>query len=282
MEDKNLLLQIESKKNNFTKTEKKIAEYILSDYSKVVYMSITELSDTLKVSEGTIVRFCQKMGFSGFHPFKISLAVTQRTITDTDDLFAVNNGDMRALKNYVAKRNIEIIENTNQFISETELAMCVDDIKKADRILISGMGASGNTAGDFFYKLIRLGLNCQRTIDAHMQAMLASQLHKGNVLIAISQSGSTLEIVDIAQQAKIQGAKVIAITGYERSPLTKFSDRVLLTPTKETPFESGAIRAKIAQLFVIELLFSALYMEMKDTGLKNIKRTADSVAKWIY
>lgn len=282
MEDKNLLLQIESKKNNFTKTEKKIAEYILTDYSKVVYMSITELSDTLKVSEGTIVRFCQKMGFSGFHPFKISLAVTQRTITDTDDLFTVNNGDMRALKNYVARRNIEIIESTNQFISETELAMCVDDIKKADRILISGMGASGNTAGDFFYKLIRLGLNCQRAVDAHMQAMLASQLQKGDVLIAISQSGSTLETVDIAQQAKAQGAKVISITGYERSPLTKFSDRVLLTPTKETPFESGAIRAKIAQLFVIELLFSALYMEIKDIGLKNIKLTADSVAKWIY
>ncbi len=282
MEDKNLLLQIESKKNNFTKTEKKIAEYILQQYTSVVYMSITELSDKLKVSEGTIVRFCQKMGFSGFHPFKISLAVTQRTITDTDDLFNVNNGDMRALKNYVARRNIEIIESTNQFISETELALCVDDIKKANKILISGLGASGNTAGDFFYKLIRLGLNCQRTIDAHMQAMLASQLTEKDVLIAISQSGSTLEIVDIAQQAKGKGAKVVSITGYERSPLTKFSDRVLLTPTKETPFESGAIRAKIAQLFVIELLFSALYMEMKDSGLKNIKQTADSVAKWIY
>ena len=141
MEERNLLLQVESKRNTFTKTEKKIAEYILSDYSSVVYMSITELSDTLKVSEGTIVRFCQKMGFSGFHPFKISLAVTQRTMNDSDDLFTVNKGDMRALKNYVARRNIEIIESTNQFISETELAMCVDDIKTAGKILISGMGA---------------------------------------------------------------------------------------------------------------------------------------------
>jgi DNA-binding MurR/RpiR family transcriptional regulator len=245
-------------------------------------MSITELSDKLKVSEGTIVRFCQKLGFSGFHPFKISLAITQKGINEENDFFDIAEQDMKGLKNHVAKRNTEIIESTKQFISETELALCTKLIKDAHQILISGMGASGNTAGDCFYKLLRLGLNCKRDMDAHIQAMLASQLTDKDVLIAISQSGSTLETVDIAELARKQGAKVISITGYERSPLTKFSNHILLTPTKETPFESGAISAKIAQLFVIDLLFSSLYLEMKNTGLINVQKTADSVSKWIY
>jgi len=282
LNDRNILLKIESKKHTFTKTENKIAQYVLSEYDKVVYMSITELSDKLKVSEGSIVRFCQKLGFSGFHPFKINLAVTQRDIKETDDLLDLKKGDMAGLKNFVSKRNIAIIENTKQFISERELSLCVELLKGANQIMISGMGASDNTAGDCFYKLLRLGLNCKKATDAHIQAMLASQLTEGDVLIAISQSGSTLETVDIAQNAKRHGASVISITGYERSPLTKFSDHVLLTPTKESPFESGAIRAKIAQLFVIELLFSALYIEFEETGMKSIKNTADSVAKWIY
>lgn len=282
MNNMNVLLKIESKKFDFTKTEKKIAEYVLKEYNKVVYMSITELSDTLHISEGSIVRFCQKLGFTGFHPFKINLAVTQSNSQKTDDLFELKKGDMKSLKDFVARRNMEMIENTKQFISEEELEVCVALIRQANQILLCGMGASGNTANDFFYKLVRLGLNCKRATDAHMQAMLSSELKKGDLLIAISQSGSTLETVDIAQNAKKQKAKVISLTGYERSPLTKFSDHVLLTPTKETPFESGAIRSKIAHLFVIELLFSALYLELKDEGLTNIRKTANAVAKWIY
>ncbi len=282
MDETNVLLKIESKKHDFTKTEKTLAKYILKEYSRIVYMSITELADKLKVSEGTIVRFCQKLGFTGFHPFKINLAVTQRSIEESGELFDIEKGDMKTLKHFVAKRNTEMIENTKAFISEESLSTSLSLLKNAKQILVAGLGASGNTAGDCYYKFLRLGLNCKRTVDAHLQAMLASQLTQEDVLVAISQSGSTLEIVDIADNAKKAGAKVISITGYERSPLVKFSDVVLLTPTKETPFESGAIRSKIAQLFVIELLFSALYIDMKKEGITNIKKTADAVAKWIY
>ncbi len=67
----NVLLTIETLKDSFTKTEKKIATFVVKNPQKVVYMSLTEVSDILKVSEGSIVRFCQKLGYTGFHPLRL-------------------------------------------------------------------------------------------------------------------------------------------------------------------------------------------------------------------
>lgn len=278
----NVLLTIETLKDSFTKTEKKIATFVVKNPQKVVYMSLTEVSDILKVSEGSIVRFCQKLGYTGFHPFKIALAVSENQESFSSSEFDFNSNDLSSLKNYVAQRHIDVIKNTSEFISEEILESCVEKILTARTMLISGVGASGNTAHDAFYKFMRIGLNCKTSHDAHIQAMIASELREGDVLLAISQSGSTLEIVDIADVARKGGATVIAITGYARSPLARFAHHVLLTPTRESPFESGALRSKIAQLYVLELLFTAVFHRMEDKGKKFIEKTADSVAKWIY
>jgi DNA-binding MurR/RpiR family transcriptional regulator len=74
VQKENVLLTVETLKDSFTKTESRIASFVLENPKKVIYMSLTELSDALKVSEGSIVRFCQKAGFSGFHTFKIPMA----------------------------------------------------------------------------------------------------------------------------------------------------------------------------------------------------------------
>lgn len=281
---KNVLILIETMRNTFTKTEIKIATYVLENPQNTIYMSLTEVSDTIKVSEGSIVRFCQKLGFTGFHPFKLSLAISEKDdyigpLKEKTNLGEVNISD---IKNYVTSKNIEVIKESTDFISEDSLENCVQRIIETHSLVLSGTGSSGNTVNDAFYKFMRIGINCKISRDIHLQAMMASQLGKKDTLLSISQSGSTLEIVDIAKIAKNSGATVIAITGYARSPLAGFADYVLLTPTRESPFESGALRAKIAQLHVLELLFTAVYMRRKKISEKNIERTASAVAKWIY
>lgn len=281
---KNALTLVETMRHTFTKTENKIAAFVLENSKKTIYMSLTEISDTIKVSEGSIVRFCQKLGFTGFHPFKLALAITEkseysRSLKPKDNLGEVS---IKEIKDYVTSNNIEVIKETAEFVSEESLENCVQRILETRTLLFSGTGVSGNTASDAFYKFMRIGINCKISSDIHLQAMMASQLGKKDTLLAISQSGSTLEIVDIAEIAKKTGAKIIAITGYARSPLASIADHVLLTPTRESPFESGALRAKIAQLNVLELLFTAVYMRTRKNSEKNIQKTAGAVAKWIY
>jgi len=280
---KNILVTIETLLTSFTKTEKKIAEFVLKNHKKVIYMSLTELSDQLSVSEGSIVRFCQKLDLKGFHPFKILLAAVTSDENNTDEIYSkMESGDLNSLKEYLARKNIEVINNTRDMIKSDSLQRCVDMILKSKNILIAGVGSSGNTSQDAFYKFMRMGFNCRTSSDPHILAMMASQLKKGDLLLAISQSGSTLEIVDISNIVKKSGAKVISITGYSRSPLEKYSDEVLLTPTREAPYESGALRSKIAQLYVLELLVTAVYNQNREFSEKNIEKTADSVKNWIY
>jgi len=281
VQKENVLLRIETLKNSFTKTETRIATFVLENPGKVIYMSLTELSDALKVSEGSIVRFCQKIGFQGFHPFKIAMAIAESPYkSDSSGISDPEN--LTELKSYVANRYVDVIRDTSEFISEETLRDCVASITSAKTILLAGVGASGNTAQDAFYKFMRIGLNFKYSSDAHLQAMMASQLSKADMLMAISQSGSTLEIVDIANIARGAGCTVMSVTGYARSPLAKVSDHVLLTPTRETPFESGAIRSKVAQLYVLELLFMAVFQKIRTSGQKSIEKTARAVAKWIY
>lgn len=281
VDNENVLLKVETLKDSFTKTEKLIASYLLSNPTIIIYMSLTELSDTLKVSEGSIVRFCQKIGFTGFHPFKIAVALCEKPKELSSERLP-EPGDLKGLKSFIAESYIGVIRETSKFISEETLRQCVDLIKTARSILLVGVGASGNTAQDVFYKFMRFGLNVKYTHDVHLQAMMASQLSDGDALIAISQSGSTLETVDIARLAHKTGSKVISITGYARSPLAKSSDLVLLTPTRETPFESGAIRSKVAQLYVLELLVTAVFQKIQSEGQVSIEKTAEAVSKWIY
>lgn len=280
--NENVILLIETMKNSFTKTEKKICDFVLRETQRIVYMSLTEFSDELNVSEGSIVRFCQKLGYSGFHPFKIALAISLNKSPLAYKDFEISPKEVDKLKDYITARYVEVIKETSEFVSTRILQESAKAILSAKKILISGVGASGITAQDAYYKFMRIGLNCLLTSDVHLQAMMTSQLSNGDALLAFSQSGSTLEIVDIASLAKKEGVKVIAITGYARSPLAKSADYVLLTPTRETPFESGALRSKIAQIYVLELLFMAVYLNMKESARENIEKTANAVSKWIY
>jgi len=267
---------------HFTKAERKVAEYVISNFSKVIFMSITELSDASSTSEGTLVRFCQKLGFSGFHPFKIALAIDARPEESIEARDNLTIERLETVKKHISSNILQVIEESEKLFSPEAIRESVLRIVKAREILVIGVGSSGNSCRELQYRLMRLGLRSIFAEDPHIQMMIASQLGVRDVAIAVSQSGSTLEVVDISESAKKNGAELITITGYERSPLGVISDILLLTPTRTTPFESGTLRSRVAQHFVIEALVEALLISLGESGIRNIDKTAEAVAKWIY
>lgn len=277
-----VLFKIEEMKDRFTKAERKVAEYVLSNFNKIIFMSITELSDASNTSEGTLVRFCQKIGFSGFHPFKIALAFYARPDEANGTNDNLTTDKLEAIKEGISLNIVQVIEECSRVFSAEAIRESVMRISGAREILVIGVGASGNSCRELQYRLMRLGLRSMFAEDPHIQVMIASQLDNRDVAIAMSQSGSTLEVVDISKLAKKSGAKLITITGYERSPLGVISDILLLTPTRTTPFESGTLRSRVAQHFVIEALVESLLISLGEIGKRNIDKTAEAVAKWIY
>lgn len=272
-----ILAHIESLSNSFTKTDKRIAEYVKSNFSQVVYMSLTECADKINVSEGSIIRFCKKLGLEGFYELKITLA-TSTAVNGFKTVETKGLDDIKSIKWAMAKRNIQTIEDTTDLLSDSCLESSVDSIVQAGLILLAGVGASSIVAHEAFHRFMRIGLKCHYSADSHFQAMLAAQLSENDVLIAFSQSGSTVEVVDLAKITSKLGATIVAVTGYARSPLAKFAKYVLLTPTRENLLENVSTRSKIAQFHVLDIIFAGILRKIPTLAKENIIKTAEAVS----
>ncbi len=281
-EQNGVILKIESLYNSLTKAEKKVADYVLENAENVIYFSITELAEKCNTGETTIVRFCRRIGLSGFQEFKLNLAkdVIRPETSIHENVSFDDPLEIQLQK--ITNENVLAISNTTKLLSLKEIERAVDTIVNAQRIDFYGVGASGYTALDAKYKFMRLGLNVHADLDPHIQAISAANLKEGDVGIGISFSGSTKDTVATCRLAKKSGATVICITNYARSPITTVADIVLLTSAKETPLRSGALTSKIAQLHVLDILYTAVAIRLKDKAVQALDKTAKAVLDKLY
>ena len=254
---------MEQHKHIFTKSENKIYDYILSHPHQVLYHSLTELSEFSGVAEATVLRFFRKLGFKGFQDFKFLFAqeVPSATHASHDESFV-----------YRIRHNIvHAIEDSSEVVDMDTLENCIQAIDASQDVVIFGIGSSGIAGLDMQNRLMRIGKHVNAITDSHFQIMRASSLNEKSVVIAISLTGSTKDIVDAAKLAKEKNATVIALTNYVKSPLTKYADHVLLSSAKESPLDSGSLVSKIAQLYLIDLICTGLTMNnVKDA--ESVKR----------
>lgn len=282
LQSSNTLLMISSIYSSLTKTEKKVADYVKANPEDTVLATVTDLAEKAEVGETSVIRFCRKLGFRGFHEFKLSVAqdlvdrppsVMSTEIHEEDDLYTV-------ARKLTLQHEI-LLKNTLDLVNVDHLSKAVDQLLAARKITIYGVGSSGITALDLHYQLMRLGLNVEAHRDSHIIAMTASLLKEGDLVFAISTSGSTRDIVDPVREAKKNGAQIICLTGHLRSPIASHADTVLLVSARERPTEGGALSTKFIQTYMLNMLTTILAMKKKDAE-DALKNTALSVADKLY
>ena len=267
---------------SLTPAEQRVADFILNDPGKVIYMSVTELAEKCDVGDGTVVRFAHDIGLSGYQELKLILS---RDLSNSFEYVLEDVSPEDSLEDIVRKitnRNLRAIADTTQLISIDSLNRAIEAIYKARRVEFYGVGASGFTALEAKYKFLRIGILCDALTDPHLQAMSASTLNSRDVAIGVSHSGATKDTVDSIKVAKNAGATTICITNFARSPITEFTDIVLLTASPEAPLASGAIRSIVSQLHVLDLLFTGVAMRLGEQALKYTEMTAQSVLNKLY
>ncbi|MBO5788493.1 MAG: MurR/RpiR family transcriptional regulator [Clostridia bacterium] len=233
-------------------SEKRIADYLLAHADAPEPMSITELAQKCNSSEATIVRFSRRLGFSGYQEFKISLAqespraIVSPTIEEADDCFTIF--DKIVNDAYLS------LERTKKTISAESLGEASELISGANRIVLIGLGSSASVAEDMAGKLLRAGCQVVAYSDTHMQAIAVSFVGPGDVVVGISHSGASKDIVESLRAARLKGAATICITGTTRSPIMKCSDVVLLTDTEETRHSALSLSSHIARQMVVDAI----------------------------
>jgi len=208
-----------------SKSEKWIALSVLNNPSKVINQSITSLASDAGVSLPTVNRFCKKLGFEGYPAFKIQIA---QEITNTNELldrFNVDKDTPEVVKRVMADIQSTIV-NVGQNLNPKAIDKATDFLAAAQSITFFGLGGSGPVALDAQHKFFRFGIPVVAHTDYINQRMIASMMKEGDLLVLISFTGRTTEIVETAKVAKKNGVKTIALTS-ENSPLAKLSDVVL-------------------------------------------------------
>lgn len=269
-----LSLRLEQNRNIYTKAEKKLHAYISDHLREVMYASLTELSETCGVGEATILRFCRKIGFSGYQDFKLAVAQELTLVVKVSE----NETFIEKIKINM----ISVLNDTYEVIDKDKLQEAISLIEKSEDIVVYGVGHSGIAALDLKSRFLRIGKNVDVITDPHFQIMRSCSVNEDSVILAISLSGSTKDIVDAVCQARKSGAKIVAITNYVKSPLTKQSDLVLLTSGKENPMEGGSLVAKVSQLYVIDLICTGLGIRSYEKTKEMKNKTAKAISEKMY
>lgn len=263
-------------------TAQRIADFILANAGDVVHMSVTEVAEKTRSSEGSVVGLCQQLGARGFQQIKIALArdLVQPVQFIHEDL---NRGDeTRAVLEKIFASDIQALQDTLKVLDTAQIAKAVTAIVKARRVEVYGIGSAAPIAEDTNYRLMRIGIETKVVIDSHVQAISASLTDRDVVTITISHSGSTIETVTATRLAKQAGATTICITNFGKSPLLTHADIVLHTMAKETQFRTEAMTSRIAQLAVVDALIASVALTTYEKSVDTIAKTFEVLSTKRY
>ncbi|MBW8350092.1 MurR/RpiR family transcriptional regulator [Bacillus sp. IITD106] len=275
-------VMISSIYNTLTKSEQKVAEVVKEHLKDVVYWSVSDLAEHAEVGETTVLRFCRKLGYRGYQDFKLSIAQNAVDLNKKEYGVVQETDSVEVLAQKVTAENSKTLQNTLSLLEPLNIERATEKISNANKVYIFGVGASGIMAQQAQYRFMRLGFNAQCATDSHIIAMNCAVARKEDVVIGISTSGSTKDLVDAIEIAKKNDAFIICITNHIKSPITKFGDLVLLTSAKESPLHGGALSSLMSQMHVLDILTRYIEFQQRELTLTALQRTAKAVSDKLY
>lgn len=268
-EDSAIVFKIRSLIPELSRSEALVAEYIVSHTDEVINLSVSALADCCGVSEPTIIRACRNIGFSGYQALKIALIQGMSAPINYSGEEVTAEDDMQQAVQKVFGAASDAINLTRDNLNLDDMRNAAEALLKARKILIFGVGGSAAVAADVQHKFMRLGLDATAYSDMNVQTIGAAYADENDVVFAISHSGSSKAVVDNAHLAKSNGATVISLSSMGKSPITEIADISLFTSANETRYRIVAISSRIAELTVIDSLYS--YMSFRTGNEENLK-----------
>lgn len=259
--------------DTFFEAEKKIADCIKERKEEVVDMTVAELALASGTSDATVSRFCRRCGFKGFQNLKMALAKEvmeeqQKAIQVSNDIDRKDMG--QSLQNILANKVAELTDTVN-LMEEEALEQALSLLEQADLVQVAAVGNTIPVAMDCAFKLNQLGIRAVSGAVWDGEAARAFNLTKRDVLLVISNSGTSKRLQTLAQGAKENGAKMILVTNNGTSPLARLSDVKLITATREKLLTGEFWFSRITAMLVVEMLYLFLFTSKKDAA-KHIRR----------
>lgn len=281
----NCLISIRQRYAGFAQSDKKLADFLLTQPDRARHLSSQQLALEANVSQSSVVKFAQKLGFKGFPALK--LAISEALASSPDPLsITVHNqilGDdtLRVVGEKLINENLSAMRATLDVNSEEKLRQSVEMLRAAKRIVLTGIGASGLVARNFGWKLMKIGLNAIVEQDMHALLATVQAMDPQDLLLPISYSGERREINMAADEMLRAGGRILAITGFTPNALQQRASHCLYTIAEEQATRSAAISSTSAQTMLTDLLFMALVQRDLEHAPERIRHSEELVKKLV-
>jgi RpiR family transcriptional regulator, carbohydrate utilization regulator len=249
---------------------RKVADVILKQPEMAIYASVNEVAAAAAVSEATVMRFCRILGFKGFQDFKIALA-RELVIPSARYHEVVSGGeDDAAVVRGVFQTNEAALQDTLEILEVGALQEAARLLLAAREIVVIGVSGSCPAVAYTSNRLLLLGLKACSYVDFYLMLMAASLLTSEDVILAISNLGTTREILETVGIAREKEAKVICITNNSLSPLARASSPALITASREMTMPEEAIASLVCQISVLDALFALISKTQGDQARETL------------
>lgn len=247
---------------SLTKAERRVADYVRRNPAEVILMSLQELAENCETSDATVLRFCHKMGFSGYQDFKSTL-LPELLESGLSVHGVINDSNEQELPflNYT-QNLISDLQNTLYNVNKDTVETVVERMIGSGRIIILGLAGSAGVGRIFCDSLLSVEKPAVYLSDRVEIERVSSLAGKEEMLFGISHSGETMEVCRAVERAKSRDCFTVGITNFAPSSLNSAADAVLLTSINENPMGSYSCIPRIAQLAVLELLTGLVIKRM--------------------
>ena len=271
-----ILERIHASYYQLTATERKVADYVLSQHTQVQFMSITQLADECGTAEATISRFCRSLKMKGFNAFKIELARHSAPSTAQLQAHPIDTPAGRCQE--IGRQAVDAVNQTIELVQTQFIQQAVELIEQAPRVMCIGSGGSMILANECAHMFSTVTGKFYCVADSHMQMSAVATLEQNSIILLFSYSGATTNGLQVLEVAKQRGIKTILVTRFPKSPAAKLADVVLRCGSNEGPFQFGSVAAKIAQLVVVDVLFQEYFSRNQEQCQENIQAIASALS----
>ncbi|MBD3239106.1 MAG: SIS domain-containing protein [Chitinivibrionales bacterium] len=280
------LLRMQAVREELGRAERRLADWVMSDPQQAVHCTVEQLGERSGASYATVIRFCKRLGYDGFKQFRNSLI--EDLAADTDEPsratgVAIRAGDdPRHISDKIFESSVTLLRQTRDMLDLDALERAVGAIVTAREVYFIGTGTSGLSARYAFTRFFRIGMRCSSETDATLTKQKAAILGSGDVLFAISSSGRSAGVVGAARMARQSGARVISLSDFAISPLSRVADIALsTTPRNVGHFLDKEMPLIVGQIGIIDVLFACCCVKLERRGVvgktyEATKRAADS------
>ena len=280
MNDKiSCLTKIKTLYPEMTDSEKSIADFILDHPEEIYGLKIGNLAREIGVSLPTVFRFTRTLGYDGFKDFKVNLVKDMAVGLN----ISIEDMDGNSLEN-LTQNIFEIVEKnlkeTRSLIDYDSLARAIKGIVNAKRLIFFAVSSSLSVAFDSYSKFLRAGFDCLYDSDTYTQRIRSTQCRKGDVVIGISFSGESIEVIECLKNARENGAMAICITTFMKSTITKFADIKLFTAPVQSYYQKIDLPSKMSLTAILDVLYLNAVLHDRKKALKYISKSEEELNKF--